>query len=100
MAYSTLITGPERRRRRSEEQKLDLLAEAFGPGGKVTETARRADIHTSLLWTYSASRGRSGSRGDRREERLRIEPHADLAATGAPQFHIADSRPARSDSAP
>lgn len=38
MAYSTLITGPERRRRWSEEQKLALLAEAFGPGGNVTET--------------------------------------------------------------
>jgi transposase len=52
MAYSTLITGPERRRRWSEEQKLELLAEAFGPGGSVTETARRADIHTSLLYRW------------------------------------------------
>jgi transposase len=52
MAYSTLITGPERRRRWSEEQKLELLAEAFGPGGNVTETARRADIHTSLLYRW------------------------------------------------
>jgi transposase len=52
MSYSTLITGPERRRRWSEEQKLELLAEAFGPGGNVTETARRADIHTSLLYRW------------------------------------------------
>jgi transposase len=52
MSYSTLITGPERRRRWSEEQKLELLAEAFGPGGSVTETARRADIHTSLLYRW------------------------------------------------
>ena len=52
MAYTTLITGPERRRRWSEEQKLELLAEAFGPGGNVTETARRADIHTSLLYRW------------------------------------------------
>jgi transposase len=52
MAYSTLITGPERRRRWSEEQKLELLVEAFGPGGNVTETARRADIHTSLLYRW------------------------------------------------
>jgi transposase len=52
MAYSTLITGPERRRRWSEEQKLELLAEAFGPGGNVTDAARRADIHTSLLYRW------------------------------------------------
>ena len=52
MAYTTLITGPERRRRWSEEQKLELLAEAFGPGGNVTETARRADICTSLLYRW------------------------------------------------
>lgn len=52
MSYSTLITGPERRRRWSEGQKLELLAEAFGPGGSVTETARRADIHTSLLYRW------------------------------------------------
>lgn len=29
MAYSTLITGPERRRRWDEDQKLALLAEAL-----------------------------------------------------------------------
>lgn len=52
MAYTTLITGPERRRRWSDEQKLELLAEAFGPGGNVTETARRADICTSLLYRW------------------------------------------------
>ncbi|HKR90638.1 MAG TPA: transposase [Phenylobacterium sp.] len=52
MAYTTVITGPERRRRWSEEQKLELLAEAFGPGGSVTETARRADICTSLLYRW------------------------------------------------
>jgi transposase len=52
MSYSTLITGPEGRRRWSEEQKTELLAEAFGPGGGVTETARRADICTSLLYRW------------------------------------------------
>lgn len=52
MSYSTLIIGPERRRRWSEEQKQELLAEAFGPGGNVTETARRAEVHTSLLYRW------------------------------------------------
>ena len=52
MSYSTLITGPERRRRWSEDQKEVLLAEAFGPGGNVTETARRTEVHTSLLYRW------------------------------------------------
>ena len=52
MSYSTLITGPERRRRWSEAQKQDLLVRAFGPGGNVTETARRAEVHTSLLYRW------------------------------------------------
>ena len=52
MAYTTLMTGPERRRRWNEEQKRKLLSQAFGLGGKVTEAARRADIHTSLLYRW------------------------------------------------
>jgi transposase len=52
MSYSTLIVGPERRRRWSEERKQELLAEAFGLGGNVTETARRAEVHTSLLYRW------------------------------------------------
>lgn len=52
MSYSTLIIGPERRRRWSEEQKQELLVQAFGPGGNVTETARGAEVHTSLLYRW------------------------------------------------
>jgi transposase len=60
MSYSTLIMGPERRRRWSEEQKQELLAQAFGPGGNVTETSRRAEVHTSLLYRWRrASRSAS-----------------------------------------
>lgn len=29
-----------------------MLAKAFGPGGNVTETARRAEVHTSLLYRW------------------------------------------------
>ena len=47
MSYSTVMIGPERRRRWSEEQKQDLLVQAFGPGGNVTETARRAEYESA-----------------------------------------------------
>jgi transposase len=52
MSYSTLILGPERRRRWSEAQKQELVVRAFGPGGNVTETARRAEVHMSLLYRW------------------------------------------------
>ena len=49
---TSLITGPERRRSWSEDQKLALLAAAFSPGAKVSEVARRADICTSLIYRW------------------------------------------------
>jgi transposase len=52
MTQTSIITGPERRRSWSDEQKLELLAEAFGPGGSVANVARRADICTSLLYRW------------------------------------------------
>jgi transposase len=52
MVQVSVLTGPERRRRWSEAQKLELVAQAFGPGGKPSETARRADICTSLLYRW------------------------------------------------
>ena len=52
MSQTSIITGPERRRNWSDKQKLELLAEAFGPGGNVADVARRADICTSLLYRW------------------------------------------------
>jgi transposase len=56
MAHMTLMTGPARRRRWSEEQRADLLTAAFGPGGNVAEVARRADVCTSLLYRWRRAR--------------------------------------------
>jgi transposase len=52
MVQVSVLTGPERRRRWSDAQKLELLTQAFGPGGSPAETARRADICTSLLYRW------------------------------------------------
>ena len=52
MVQVSVLTGPERRRRWSEAQKLELVAQAFGPGGSPAATARRADICTSLLYRW------------------------------------------------
>ena len=44
MARVEVITGPERRRRWSAEQKRAIVAESLAPGAVVTEIARRAEI--------------------------------------------------------
>ena len=52
MVQVSVLTGPERRRRWSEAQKLELVSQAFSPGGSPSEIARRADICTSLLYRW------------------------------------------------
>ena len=44
MARVEVITGAERRRRWSEDQKRAIVAESLVPGAVVTDVARRADI--------------------------------------------------------
>jgi transposase len=52
MARYQLISGPERRRRWSEEQKRVVVAAAFAPGAVVTEVARRADIYPGQIYRW------------------------------------------------
>ena len=44
MARIEVITGRERRRRWSAEQKWAIVAESMAPGAVVSEVARRADV--------------------------------------------------------
>lgn len=59
MSQITLLTGPERRRRWCEADKLMILTEAFAPGACVREVARRHDISTGLIYTWRRGRMRS-----------------------------------------
>jgi transposase len=52
MGQITVFTGPERRRRWSEEERVQILAEAFSPGGCVAQVARRHDVSTALIYTW------------------------------------------------
>ncbi|MDW9776381.1 transposase [Sinorhizobium meliloti] len=49
MANVEILTGAERQRRWSAEQKLSILQEAFGTDGSVSVVARRHDILGSVL---------------------------------------------------
>lgn len=52
MSQVTLFSGPERRRRWSEDERLQILNEAFAPGSCVAEVSRRYDVSTSLIYTW------------------------------------------------
>ena len=52
MGRMTLITGGERRRRWSEDDRARILAEIEEPGAVVAEVARREDVCTSLVYKW------------------------------------------------
>lgn len=73
MGQITVFSGPERRRRWSDEERLQILAEAFSPGACVAEVCRRHDISTSLIYTW---------RGKLRE----VHGDADCSSKNGPGF--------------
>ena len=52
MTHMTLITGAERRRRWSSDERQRILAAAGAPGAVVAEIARRSDVSTSLIYRW------------------------------------------------
>jgi transposase len=48
----TVYSGPERRRRWNDEQRLQILTEAFAPGASPTDVARRHEVSTGQLYTW------------------------------------------------
>src|SRR3954451_13204660 len=47
-----ILTGPERRRRWSAEEKVRIVAETRTPGTRVADVARRRGISRGLLYTW------------------------------------------------
>jgi transposase len=52
MSQVTVLTGPERRRRWSEEDQCRILGAAFAPGATVAAVARQYDVATSLVYKW------------------------------------------------
>jgi transposase-like protein len=63
-----VLTGPERRRRWSDEEKLRIIREAMQPGVRYADVARRHDISPPQLYQCRVAL---------REGRL-VDPGADL----------------------
>jgi transposase len=78
MARFEVITGPERRRRWSEDQKRAIVAESFVPGAVVSEVARRADISAGQIYRW-----RQELRGAVGFAQVLIAPAESTATNGA-----------------
>lgn len=63
MAQMTLITGAERRRRWSLEEREQILAAASAPGAVVAEVGRRWDVCTSLIYKWLREERRAACEG-------------------------------------
>src|SRR5271157_4391871 len=63
MGRMTLITGGERRRRWSDEERSRILAAIEEPGAVVAEVARRADVCTSLVYRWRREAGAASASG-------------------------------------
>jgi transposase len=74
-----IITGPERRRRWSDEEKLQLVEEACRPGNSLSQVARQRGINASQLFGWRRQAMAKGLIRDRRSE-----PRAAPALTFAP----------------
>ena len=52
MGSLEVLSGPERRRRWSVEQKQAIVTAAFEPGAVVRDVARQADVTPSLIYRW------------------------------------------------
>lgn len=52
MAQVQVITGVERRRRWSEEDKRRIVEAAFAPGANVSAVARQSDLNNSVIYQW------------------------------------------------
>ncbi len=59
MGQVQVLTGPERRRRWTADQKRAIVAAAFAPGAVVSAVARRADVCAGQIYRWRREIGAS-----------------------------------------
>ncbi|WP_230206934.1 transposase [Novosphingobium sp. Gsoil 351] len=83
-----MFSGPERRRRWREEERLRILAEAFSPSNCVAGVYRRHDVFSALIYIW---------RRKHREEHAEPAP-GDLTGPGFAEAMVVDAQ--RSQNSP
>jgi transposase len=63
MSQVTVISGVERRRPWSDEQKLAFIAAASAPGASVARVARAADLRPSQIYRWRRDLARDAAAG-------------------------------------
>ena len=61
MVHSILLTGSDRRRRWSDDERREILSQAFAPGAVTSAVARRYEVSSGLLYTWRAKARRPES---------------------------------------
>jgi transposase len=85
-----IITGVERRRRWSVEDKLRIVAETEQPGSGIAEIARRYEISRGLLWNWRSQVRRGVLSPEPEPVFLPVRTISDTA-TGNDAKHVAPS---------
>ena len=104
MARVEIITGPERRRSWSEEQKRAIVDAAFAPGAIVADVARRAAVCAGQIYRWRQELGHVGSgfsqvviaaMADGGNDRVVLDPAPAMEVEfgGAARVRIAPSTP-------
>lgn len=80
MSQVTVISGVERRRVWTDEQKRALVAAACAPGASVADIARRADLRPSQLYRWRRDLAEPAAAGF---TALTVAPEPAATAAGA-----------------
>ena len=87
-----IITGVERRRRWSLEEKLRIVAETEQPGSGIAEIARRYEISRGLLWNWRSQVRRGALRSDPPPVFLPVQTISEYTAAARSPYPPADCR--------
>jgi transposase len=82
MGQISVLAGPERRRRWSEDERHRIVAEAFAPGLCVAQVARDHDISTGLIYTWRRRLRQDLADQGFVEAAMEVEPIKEAAPSG------------------
>jgi len=90
MAQMTILAGPERRRRWSDEQRERILSDAFQSGARICDLARRHHVAHSLIYQWRRTARRQAEPAFVSAVLLDEPPETVVEATPAIVLHLPD----------
>ena len=79
---TTVLSGPERRRRWTSEQKVRIVRESLAAGASVAAVAHRHDVHPNLIYVWRRQM-RNGMLPAAADDGVQFVPVTITAARGA-----------------